>query len=97
MSDYVELTAADLAHRWRLGHRRRTEQCERCGVWRTEYSEVQPCEGPRLQPGFALFGGASHIRRWGVVCYGPADGVCSVDEQGCGYCRSECRSPKERS
>lgn len=47
--------------------------------------------------GFAVFGGGSHIRRWGVVCYGVADGVCSVDVQGCGYCRSECRLPKQRA
>lgn len=44
-------------------------------------------------------GGAAVIngpgRHWGVVHFGPDPGVCSVDEDGCGYCIGEpCRLPK---
>lgn len=34
-------------------------------------------------------------RKWGVICVGPEDGVCSVDEIGCGYCIGvPCKWPK---
>lgn len=47
-------------------------------------------------------GGAAYVlpkspRRWGVVHFGPDDGVCSVDEQGCGYCIGvPCKLPNSK-
>jgi hypothetical protein len=35
-------------------------------------------------------------RRWGIVHFGPEEGVCSVDKDGCGYCIGiPCKSPKK--
>jgi hypothetical protein len=46
-------------------------------------------------------GGAVVIRAhgtghpWGILHIGPADGVCSVDDLGCGYCIGvPCKQPR---
>ena len=46
-------------------------------------------------------GGAIHLtgkgyRRYGVVHFGPEDGVCSVAPEGCGYCIGRpCELPRK--